>query len=248
MLGAVLYEGPSLLTGDPIVAILTGLGRSSKNAKIGDMLQTWILRADMEPTEAIRAEADSAICGECPLKGSFSERRCYVNVGQGPLQVYRAWKRGAYAPYATRNEMIEVTRGQKVRLGAYGDPAAVPVWVWEQITCESAGWTGYTHQWRNLKFDPRILDYCMASVEDEKGIEQLGFLFPRARYFRVRAPGEERLRGEQQCPAANEAGKKLTCAECLVCDGGAKAGIGFGGQRSVSLAAHGRAGFERNWE
>jgi hypothetical protein len=41
----IFYRGPSQLTGDPIVAVLTGLVTRSSNAKTGPMLQTWILRA-----------------------------------------------------------------------------------------------------------------------------------------------------------------------------------------------------------
>ena len=50
--GVILYQGPSLLDGAPIVVILTF---STDNAKTGDMLQTWILRADMPPTVAIQS-------------------------------------------------------------------------------------------------------------------------------------------------------------------------------------------------
>jgi hypothetical protein len=37
--GAILYRGPSLLDGAPIVAIVTGLASTSANAKTGAMLQ-----------------------------------------------------------------------------------------------------------------------------------------------------------------------------------------------------------------
>jgi hypothetical protein len=49
--GLVLWRGASLLDGAPIVAIVTGLAAGSSNRKTGDMLQTWILREDMAPTE-----------------------------------------------------------------------------------------------------------------------------------------------------------------------------------------------------
>ena len=54
--GVILYEGPSLLDGEPIVAILTGLRSSSCNRKTGAMLQTWIMRADVSPAEAGEAQ------------------------------------------------------------------------------------------------------------------------------------------------------------------------------------------------
>lgn len=241
MIGAILYEGPSVLTGDPIVAIATGLGRKSKNEKTGAMIQTWILRADIEPTEAVRTGADEAICGACPLKGGFKERRCYVNVGQGPLTVYRAWKRGAYQEW-NGEDVGQDTR--PTRLGAYGDPAAVPVEIWRGWLGENGENTGYTHQWEHPHFDPAILELCMGSVESEESLQRFVALHPSARYFRVRKPGEERARGEQQCPASVEAlgiGGRKTCADCLACGGTRKSG------RNVSIAAHGSRGFEGKW-
>ena len=63
MNGFIIYEGRSAIDRAPIVVILTGL-KPSKNSKTGAMLQTWILRADMHPLEALRTGADRAICGD----------------------------------------------------------------------------------------------------------------------------------------------------------------------------------------
>lgn len=240
MSGVILYEGPSVLTGDRIVCIATGIGRQSRNEKTGTMIQTWILRFDVPPTDAVKEGSDDAICGSCPLRGDFKTRRCYVNVGQGPLAVWRAYQRGSY-PLWNGEDVGQDSR--PTRLGAYGDPAAVPTGVWDSWLDrgEHCGWAGYTHQWAHPNFDARILDYCMASVENEEGMMRLAELHPDARYFRVRAPDEERIRGEMQCPASAEAGKKLTCSECLACSGAGK------DRRSVSIAAHGKLGFEKNW-
>ena len=46
--GAIIYRGPSLLDGKPIVVIAVGLNSSSKNRKTGNMLQTYILRDDIK--------------------------------------------------------------------------------------------------------------------------------------------------------------------------------------------------------
>jgi hypothetical protein len=61
--GLVLYRGPSLYTGGPIVVIATGLGGSrSSNRKTGEMVQTYIL-ADVgeEPQAAIKSGADASV-------------------------------------------------------------------------------------------------------------------------------------------------------------------------------------------
>ena len=48
--GYIIYEGASLLDGKPIVAIaLTG---KSTNTKTGAMIQTFIIRSDIDPLTA----------------------------------------------------------------------------------------------------------------------------------------------------------------------------------------------------
>ena len=103
--GAVLWRGASLIDGAPIVVIATGLAQGSSNSKTGAMVQTYILRADVSPVDAVRTGQDSAICGTCVHRGRDDGsgtgrhvgRTCYVNVGQGPRAVWAAWKRGRYA-------------------------------------------------------------------------------------------------------------------------------------------------------
>jgi len=58
--GAIVYQGPSMIDGAPIVAIVTGLTRKSKNEKTGNMAQVFILRADMSPLQAIASGADGS--------------------------------------------------------------------------------------------------------------------------------------------------------------------------------------------
>ena len=60
MAGAIVWEGDSLLTGDPIVVVATW---DSKNPKTGDMVQMYILLADVEPHIAVKSGADAAVCG-----------------------------------------------------------------------------------------------------------------------------------------------------------------------------------------
>ena len=48
---AIIYEGPSLIDGGPIVVVAIV---SKRNRKTGDMLQTYIQRADVPPVEAAR--------------------------------------------------------------------------------------------------------------------------------------------------------------------------------------------------
>ena len=71
----ILYAGPSMLDGSPIVVIATGIGNKSKNSKTGGMIQTHIIRSDMKPMDAIWSGADASICGDCPHRGDGNGKR-----------------------------------------------------------------------------------------------------------------------------------------------------------------------------
>jgi hypothetical protein len=240
--GVILYEGPSVLDGAPIVAILTGTERLSVNAKTGPMMQTWILCQDAPPLDAARSGADASICGECPLRGpgdgSLKGRRCYVQTERAPGNVWRTWRAGRYDTLAPGDGLTGEGTGRRIRLGAYGDPAAVPYSVWHWLTFAAVGHTGYTHQWRHPRFDVRLLDLCMASCDSELDVHALLCWYPEARWFRVRAPGQALLLpGEVQCPATPEGGNRSSCDRCGLCAGSSVLA------KSVSLDAHGSGRF-----
>ena len=91
--GVILYQGPSLLDSSPIAVIAT---LKTSNRKTGGMAQSWILKAGMSPIESKLAKADVG------NRGSSSKRQnlggdCYVNLGQAPLAIYRAFKKGVYS-------------------------------------------------------------------------------------------------------------------------------------------------------
>lgn len=218
--GIEVYRGPSAIDGAPIVVIVTGLANRSTNRKTGGMVQSYILRADIEPTAAIRAGSDTAVCGTCPhrSKASGGAGTCYVNVGQGPLAVFRAWQRGNY-PTMTLDEALHLMRGRAFRIGTYGDPGAVPDagGFWARLTLLAESRTGYTHRWRDTGANLRGL--CMASVDsEEEAIEAQSLDWAT---FRVAKYGDRaRLRTEAYCPASEESGKRVTCETCpLKCDG-----------------------------
>jgi hypothetical protein len=97
----IIYEGPSLIDGSPIVAIAQV---KTGNRKTGDMVQTWVIRSDIDPITASRTGADTAICGDCPHKGTPSDkatgwakdRTCYVNLLFAPNGVFKAYRKGAH--------------------------------------------------------------------------------------------------------------------------------------------------------
>ena len=221
--GVVIYRGPSMLDGSPIVIIATGFAQKSNNDKTGNMIQTWILREDINPVEAARTGADSTVCADCKHRGTVVEidgvlknvdRSCYVTLFQAPLNVWKSYHRGIYRE-AKPAELKSLFSGLIVRLGSYGDPAAAPTWLWCAVTEETADNTGYTHQWKTA---PRELAlWCMASadsVAEYWEAKALGY-----RVFRVATDDFIIAKTESRCPASAEMNKKTDCATCRACSG-----------------------------
>lgn len=226
--GAIIWEGPSLHDGSPIVVIVTW---ESQNAKTGPMAQTWIIRQDIAPVEARKQGKDDAICMSCPLK---SGEGCYVVVSQGPTAVFKTYKGlpirnvGGVdifsTPYirmtpAQAGEVVELEASKAVRLGSYGDPSSVPSYVWEELlgsmrTFGSRNHTGYTHDWRNQE---ERKGYLMASVDSEE--ERIEAKAKGWRTFRTALPGDKPMKGEIFCPASEEGGDSRTCLTCRACFG-----------------------------
>ena len=233
MNGVILYEGPSKLDGQPIVVIATGLKNKSNNGKTGDMIQTWILRADIAPTEAVKDGSDYSICGDCIHRGDGTGkgRSCYVTLFQAPLNVYKSYKRGIY-PKVDAFTARELFKDRMVRLGSYGDPAAAPFAMWLTATGWAKGWTGYTHQWRTIDA-AKWRHLVMASADtiiDMQDAQALGY-----RTFRVAADAGDKLpKLEVLCPASSEAGYKTDCASCKAC-----MGVSAKAKASIVIAAHG---------
>ena len=123
--GYIIDRGLSPINGQPYVTILT---LKSKNRKTGDMAQVWILCEDINPVEAVQTGKDATICGDCPhRKNREGKRSCYVNVGQGPNSIWRAYKRGSYVDSTgwELNLYAAILNGKRIRWGAYGDPSII---------------------------------------------------------------------------------------------------------------------------
>lgn len=223
----IIYRGPSMLDGAPIVAIAT---YSKRNKKTGLMLQTYILREDINPLEASKTGADASICGTCPHRGTPTDdpaakqakgRTCYVILGQGVLVTWRAYQRGVYQP----QNPADLGRGRMVRVGTYGDPAAVPSEVWDALLSEAAGWTAYSHQ---AGYRP---DMAMQSADTYQ--QAVAFWAQGMRTFRVVQSLAEVTAREVVCPASKEAGRRTTCDACKLC-----AGLATRSPKSVAIVQH----------
>ena len=229
-IGIVLYKGPSNIDGKMIVAIATGVFNKSENEKTGNMIQTWILRADCPPIIAKQLGHDFSICGDCKHK-HFNT--CYVDISKSPNVVFNAYIRDRYIPFEESH--LELFKGRTIRLGAYGDPAAVPTDIWEKVCNAADGHTGYSHQWNTHFIDPKLKKYVMASCDNETEYykaRKLGW-----RSFRIRINADQQLfDNEFVCPASNEFGNKTSCSKCKAC-----MGLGAKTKKDPVIIVHGLA-------
>lgn len=223
----IIYDGPSLIDGMPIVTIVTF---DSDNSKTGPMAQTWIMRSDLDPISASRTGADVSICGDCQHRGKPSnkptgwaqERSCYVNLLFGPNNIFATYKRGRYRH---TDDLAAVGRNQLIRIGSYGDGAAVPQHIWDELCSEASGWTAYTHQGNTRP------DRFMTSADTLSDAQQAWSRGERT--FRVLKTALDLQTNEVLCPASAEAGKRTTCANCKLCAGASIAA------KSIGIVAHG---------
>jgi len=225
MAGFILYEGDSLLTGEPIVVVATMGGNNPKTDNdFKSMVQTWIMLRDTPPHEAVKSGNDEGVCGNCIQRPSVGGA-CYVKTFQAPLSIWRAYKRGKYNSVIN----LENLRGAELRLGSYGDPSAVPFDIWRNLIdkVQPRLMTGYTHQMSHKAFDKRMAEVCMISADTPKvalKAHAQGF-----RTFRMTTDTEQLLPNEIICPNDTDGVK---CIDCGLCDGA-------GDKPNIAILAHG---------
>ena len=225
--GFLVYEGPSVLDPSvPIAVIVNRVLGNATNAKTGAMAQSFIIRTDMKPNEAVRSGQDHAICGACPYAGG---KGCYVSIKM-VCSVYGAYTRGSYLKASPDTvgslcaSLVEIGMLSGFRAGSYGDPAAAPFGVWEAMmkpVREAGGKTsGYTHQWsekyayEGRTADPAFRALLMASAHGP--VDTLLANSEGWRAFTTFGSAEELKDADRMamCPATKEAGHRLTCATC----------------------------------
>jgi hypothetical protein len=225
--GYIIDKGFSPIDGKPYVAILT---LSSNNRKTGNMAQVWILRDDISPVEALITGGDYSICGNCPHRRQANGKRsCYVNVGQAPNSIWKAYKRGVYKSLdyvgcqnlpmngLFYSQIESILKGRRIRWGAYGDPSIINSQVVNLFNSYADGHTGYTHQWRNEFASAykgvfqascdSFMDYMDASTDGWKC-----FLVVDKRGKSL-APSQAKI-----CPATID-NSQAQCMTCKLCDG-----------------------------
>lgn len=214
----LLHKG--IIDGESYLIIAT---MHSNNAKTGDMIQICILLEDTDPVAGVLSGLDArTICQGCPFA---SGEGCYVNVGQSPLSIWRAYHRGNI-PFLSFKDYSFHFAGRKVRFGSYGNPTLIPRHIVRYIASICDGFTGYFHNWRELgKKQARIWNqYFMASTETEESL-----LLAKKWGLRVFHASPVKPDGLLEC-VADSHGKE--CIDCMLCEGGKNA-------KSIWINPHG---------
>ena len=213
-LGYIIYEGPSQL--DKNHDIVCILKIKTDNSKLGNMAQLLIIPKDIHPYEAMNQKKDNIVCGDCIHRRS-QNGSCYVQpyVYNG---MYKAYKAGKYTKVNINLQQYSnmfKTMNLSLRLTMYGDIAAVPIGILNQLHKLCKTYTAYTHSphridLSKLNFKPMI------SVESE---EQVKYWNDKGyKTFRTKLSNQKKLSNELVCPATIENKKvKVTCDSCLLC-------------------------------
>lgn len=212
--GAIAWEGNSLLDGNEIVLILTGLIITTSNTKTGDQIQAWILPQNVLPSEAVMTGKDKSVCGDCPLRS----RTCYVQTST-LNNIWRKYKRGGYPLLNSKILNRIKKRHQQIRITAFGDAAAIPWDAWQPLIKAADCNTGFTHQWKTC--DQRWNELLMASVETPADLllaNQMGW-----RTFRPLTSKNDLLPSERLC--TNYLDEDVTCEDCGLCSGTSGKGL-----------------------
>lgn len=229
----VIYEGPSELTGEPIVVIAVGFRDPSSNVKTGNMVQTYVIRSDIDPQLATLSGQDEAVCGDCALAGpppmrqpknksgwSRPGRLCYVDLMRINNQIYKPYKKGVTprVPFEALADLFALVEG--LRIGSFGEPTAVPEKIWRECLRKTTRWTGYTHQWNKPRFQG-FRDFCMASVDTPEEAVYAQRILGWSTY-RLGGPADPPMDElEVVCLFEPESGLevRLQCDSCGLCTG-----------------------------
>lgn len=215
-----------LYTHSNYVVLATGFDRPSSNMKTGQMIQVWILGTEQHPAVAAYSGEDRVICGECPLRldPETGKRACYVDVSRAPAQIWKTYKAGGYRSWDGHS--LRMFQHRTIRWGAYGDPVLIPYPIVQKISAASAGWTGYTHQWKKPVF-AAYKSHFMASADSEADKIEANSMGWRT--FRV---GDHAMDAtEILCPNVS---RGTQCNACRLCGG-----LGKKGARNIYIPAHG---------
>jgi len=195
-------------------------------------LDTTRRRALLQRIESARGHGESTL---------NIERACYVRTEQAPTVIFKAYAAGSY-PNVTPGVAADMVRGGELRVGAYGDSAALPIRAVRPLANAAEIVTNYTH---GAGYVPgrakRLANFTMASADSPA--EAIQYQEQGFRTFRVSPNHTQRddgtrlvmdlLPGERQCPKTLD--KRVTCIDCGLCDGNRRGIVA-----NIAAPVHGR--------
>lgn len=229
--GYVLQRGLSPFNGEPIVVIMT---MKSKNRKTGNMIQVWILPENVSPMEAVKLRLDDMICGLCSHRLRLHpdgdlHRTCYVNLGQAPHSIWKAYKAGIYPDISNTSNVDDLLRDRYIRWGAFGDPAMIDPDIVNAFNRKAKGHTGYTHQWMHKFADPfiGIFQASCDSFNDYLTASSKGW-----KCFTVVNSDDDNVTNVGKLCPTEVPNSQAECKSCTLCEGS---------KTDIYIPAHGTA-------
>lgn len=211
----VLYKGISLLDNEtPIMVVMSCYDKDSQNDKTGPLVQLYILPVNILPHDAYKSGSLS-VCGDCKYNGNNG---CYVRWSH----LRGIWNSAKSQPVIPTQHAKEFIKGLRVRVGAAGDPSAVPFSFWSDLLSSCENFTGYTHQWNKPEFASlsRLFVASTDSPKETREANEKGWST-----FEVvdqEDPSEKSI----LCLATDETKSKdglpFSCASCMGCNGKGK--------------------------
>ena len=211
----VIYKGISLLDNEtPIMVVMSGYNKDSKNEKTGPLVQLYILPIDILPKDAYQSGSKS-VCGDCKYNGNNG---CYVRWSH----LKSLWNSARKQNPVSMRIAKELIKGLRVRVGAAGDPAAIPFSFWNSLLSGCENHTGYTHQWDKDEFSSLSSLFVAStdSKDETRRANEKGWST-----FEV-IDNEEPSASSILCLATDTTktknGLPFDCASCMGCNGKGK--------------------------
>jgi hypothetical protein len=205
----------------PITVLLNGFLRPSENKKTGPMVQVYITPTGKHPVEVQRdALASRSICSNCPQLPATGGG-CYVSpysLLSLPQSIENAQPlQSTPSSPPLLSPLRDLLRYRPVRIGTWGDPAAVAARIMLAIAMSAKMRTGYTHF--PEKAD-HLRGYVQASCDTLHQARKAWCAgwktFRVVHASSISELRKQRIEGEIICPHHT---KGIQCIACGLCDG-----------------------------
>ena len=197
-----IWEGTSLFNGEPIKVVMSCYTKDSENSKTGPLIQIYILPSDESPKDSYFSK-NPIVCGDC----KYLNNGCYVQWSN----LTSLWK-SSKKRFIPLDLAAWLCMGLRVRVGAAGDPAAVPSYVWQELLAGVDSHTGYTHHWKDC--DPSLRRLFMASCDSEDETKLASSLGWNVFYVH-----DGKISDELEYIKCQADGITKNCFSCMLCHG-----------------------------